>query len=283
MPAPDTASYSGLERVAFRRFGSGRDLLLIMGQDGAMTWWEPSWLSALAHHYTVVTFDLPGVGYSEPEAAGAMTIDSWADDTAGLIESLGLVAPTVLGWGLGGDVALALAERHPGAAASLVLVDTSAGGLSVEPPTASIEDALASPWATAASLASFMFEVSTTGAGTTATVTSTTSALATARTTWLAGVTGAVPDDLTQSSIEGEKEVGASVWSSNALAAAASAVKIPALVVYGASDLVCPPADDVALAALISGSQTLALPRTGYAAMFEDQSAFVAALEQFTG
>ena len=48
--------------------------------------------------------------------------------TAGLVLTLGLSDPTVLGWGLGGEIALSLAKRHPGIVSSLVLVDTSVGG-----------------------------------------------------------------------------------------------------------------------------------------------------------
>ncbi|MGP8066109.1 MAG: alpha/beta fold hydrolase, partial [Acidimicrobiales bacterium] len=88
-------------RVAYRQFGSGPDLLLITGEHGSLTSWDPQVLVALGTYYRVTVFDLPGVGYSEP-SRGAETVPRLADLTAGLIWSLGLSQPTVVGWGLGG-------------------------------------------------------------------------------------------------------------------------------------------------------------------------------------
>lgn len=101
MPEPGDPGYASMQRIAFRRFGAGPDLLLVMGQDGSMAWWEPNLLSILAQHYRVTVFDLPGVGYSAP-ALAPVSLDWLADETAGLIEALGLIEPNVLGWGLGG-------------------------------------------------------------------------------------------------------------------------------------------------------------------------------------
>ena len=55
--------------VAYRQFGSGPNLLVVMGQHGTMTWWDPQLLSQLASQFTVTIFDLPGVGYSQSLAA----------------------------------------------------------------------------------------------------------------------------------------------------------------------------------------------------------------------
>ena len=156
LPAPNTPAYLLIQQVAYRQFGSGPDLLLIMGQDGSMSWWEPSLLSVLAQHYRVTVFDLPGVGYSSPSLQ-PMTIDWLADETAGLIEDLGLVHAAVLGWGLGGEVALALAERHPASEASLVLVDSSIGGPGAARPSADVRAALDDPAATPTSVAPTLF------------------------------------------------------------------------------------------------------------------------------
>ena len=77
---------------------------------------------------TATVFDLPDVGYSGSTTA-PLSLAGLADMTAGLALTIGLSDPVVLGWGLGGQIALSLVERHPGFAASLILVDTSAGGL----------------------------------------------------------------------------------------------------------------------------------------------------------
>lgn len=277
LPVAGQPGFLSIERIAFRRFGSGKDLLLIMGQDGTMAWWEPSFLALLAHHYTVTIFDLPGIGYSAPATSPATS--SWlADETAGLIQALSLVHPTVLGWGLGGDVALSLVERHPASVGSLVLVDTSAGGPGTRQPAPAVSALLDSQWATATSLAPTIFGPSVTGASTVPSSSTPPSAAS----TWLSGVRS-TPDALTQTALTEERAVQASVWSSSSLAESAESVTVPTLVAYGTDDVVFPAPDGPDLAGLIPGAHGLPVAGAGYASMFEEPSVYVAALEQFTG
>ncbi len=306
MPQPGAAGYASMQRIAFRRFGAGPDLLLIMGQDGSMAWWEPSFLSVLAQHYRVTLFDLPGVGYSAP-ALAPVTLGWLSDETAGLIEALGLVEPNVLGWGLGGEVALDLAERHPGDIRSLVLVDTTAGGPGARRPSSAVSSLLDSPAATPASLASTLFadgspspspgartarasSKTTVGSpGSTPTAATAirsspgSSAAASAAAAWLGAVDATVPDNVTSGALAEQRAVQAEAWSSHALARDAGSVTVPTLVVFGSGDTVFPAPDGLMLRHLIAGSQRVELPDAGYAAIFEDSSQFVAALEQFTG
>src|ERR671921_1615367 len=53
-----------------------------------------------------------------------MTYEAMADDVAALIEHLGAGGAEVMGYSLGGGVALQVAIRHPGAVRKLVLVST---------------------------------------------------------------------------------------------------------------------------------------------------------------
>jgi pimeloyl-ACP methyl ester carboxylesterase len=200
---------------------------------------------------------------------------SWlADETAGLIQALSLVNPIVVGWGLGGDVALALAERHPASLRSLVLVDTSAGGAGTHPAAASTSALFDSPWASAASLASTIFQSSLTGVS---------GSSSPASTAWLAAVRSEVPDDITQQGLGEERAVQLEVWASGSLSETTDAVTVPVLVVFGTDDSVFPAPDGALLAGSIAGAQTLALSGAGYASMFEESPQFVASLEQFTG
>ncbi len=128
--------------IAYRSFGSGPDLLLISGQDGTLSWWGQALLSDLSGHYRVTVFDLPGVGYSGAPRP-RLSLAWLADMTAGFALTIGLSDPIVLGWGLGGQIALSLAERHPGFASSLILVDTSAGGPGAVAPSKSVMRLLA--------------------------------------------------------------------------------------------------------------------------------------------
>ncbi|MGC9961364.1 MAG: alpha/beta hydrolase [Acidimicrobiales bacterium] len=272
-PLPGTPPYLLIQQVAYRQFGSGPDLLLVMGQDGSMSWWEPSLLAVLAQHYRVTVFDLPGVGYSSP-ALVPMTLDWLADETAGLVQALGLVNTVVLGWGLGGAVALALAERHPASETSLVLVDSSIGGPDAVQPAAAVQAALDAPTATASSLATTLFG---------AAPSSSTAGATSAESLWLSALDANVPDNLTQRALDEEREVQLSLWSSTALSTGVGSVVVPTLVAYGDDDAVFPAPDGLLLRRAIAGSERDVLPGAGYAAMYEDSSRFVADLEQFTG
>lgn len=266
LPTPGTSGYLRIDRIAFRRFGSGPDLLLVAGEDCSMASWPPLFLALLAQHDRVTIFDLPGTGYSGP-VGGALSLDRWADETAGLIEALRLTHPTVLGWGLGGEVALALAERHAGSLASLVLVDTSAGGRASTPPSGAAEHIVSSPTVTTTELARLFFS----------------SRFAAAEQAWLQGTEATVPDDLTQSAIEAEGRLQSLLWTSGALASADGSIRVPALVVSGSNDVLFPAPDGSLLGSSIIGAKSIVYEGADYASMMELTTKFVRALESFTG
>lgn len=278
VPVPDGASLPpppasttvgpppGAVQVAFRTFGSGPDLLLVEGEHATLTSWDPRLLVDLAQHYTVTVFDYPGTGYSGPDPA-ATTVEAVADVVAGLSSSLGLVSPVVLGWGLGGQVALALAERHPGLASRLVLVDSAPGGPGATRPSPAVASAMASSTETDLELASLMFPPA-----------------ATASIDGFLGRVAAVPgDDLVAAAVHDEAVVQASAWADAALGGGLRSLAIPVFVVVGSLDEVFPPANDLALLEQVRGARDLLLPGAGYASLFQDEPQFVAALEAFTG
>jgi pimeloyl-ACP methyl ester carboxylesterase len=68
----------------------------------------------------VTIFDNRGVGYSSDDLSRPITVPLMARDTAGLIEGLGLVDPTLVGWSMGGEIGLTLAEQKPSLLGALV-------------------------------------------------------------------------------------------------------------------------------------------------------------------
>jgi pimeloyl-ACP methyl ester carboxylesterase len=77
--------------------------------------------------YRLIAPDLKGFGGSDaPEDPAAYSVESYADDAAGLLSLLDLERAVVAGQGvLGGQVALALFERHREQVAALVLAGVS--------------------------------------------------------------------------------------------------------------------------------------------------------------
>lgn len=95
--------------------GAGPELVLLHGWGLGSGIWG-GFAETLAKHYRVTQIDLPGLGRSAP--AGDMSLDAVAD-------ALLSIAPQHahwVGWSLGGQLALAVAEKAPGRVKSLSLI-----------------------------------------------------------------------------------------------------------------------------------------------------------------
>ena len=64
------------------------------------------------------------------------TPTGYAESTVDLIEALQLDQPDILGWSLGGFIALTIAAEYPDMVSHVVLADTSSGGLGEPMPCA---------------------------------------------------------------------------------------------------------------------------------------------------
>lgn len=105
--------------------GSLQPLLMIHGNSACKEAFGPQF-AALRDRYRLIAFDLPGHGVSDnadPETA--YNVPAYADIAEDLIAALGIKRPLVLGWSLGGYVALELTARAPDAYAGLCLTGTA--------------------------------------------------------------------------------------------------------------------------------------------------------------
>jgi pimeloyl-ACP methyl ester carboxylesterase len=102
--------------------GTGKPLVLLHGGLGAIEMFGPN-LPALAKGRQVIGVDLQGHGRT---ADIDRPIDTafMADDIAALIKHLGLERADIMGYSLGGGVALQTAVRHPEVVNKLILVST---------------------------------------------------------------------------------------------------------------------------------------------------------------
>jgi pimeloyl-ACP methyl ester carboxylesterase len=113
------ADVNGLS-LYYEEQGSGEPLVLLHGGIGASEVWTAS-APALAAGRRVITVDLQGHGRT-PDIDRPLRPEQLADDIAALIGDLGLERADVLGYSLGGEVALRLAIQHPGRLRRLVVV-----------------------------------------------------------------------------------------------------------------------------------------------------------------
>jgi 3-oxoadipate enol-lactonase len=114
-------------KLAYRRTGSGSPLLVLNGFAATKDDWDPSFLEELARKRELVLIDNRGMGES-PDDGEAFTIEDLAEDTEETIEALELGRVAVLGWSMGGFIALTLALTRPDVIERLVLLSTTAGG-----------------------------------------------------------------------------------------------------------------------------------------------------------
>jgi pimeloyl-ACP methyl ester carboxylesterase len=115
------ARVNGIE-LGYQVFGQGKPLILLHGGFGSLEMFEPI-IPELAKHRQVVGVDLQSHGRS-PVAERKMTFEAMADDIAELIKKLGFERAAVMGFSLGGGVALRTGIQHPDVVERLVLVST---------------------------------------------------------------------------------------------------------------------------------------------------------------
>jgi pimeloyl-ACP methyl ester carboxylesterase len=134
----------GIE-LGYRQFGHGPALVMVTGDTAPMSLWLPYLLHPLARHFQVTIFDNRGVGYSSDDLSRPLTVPLMARDTGALIEALGLMKPALVGWSMGGEIGLTLAEQKPSLLGALVTTGGDAGSSHTVPPPPGLIRKLAEP------------------------------------------------------------------------------------------------------------------------------------------
>ncbi len=116
---------NGIE-IYYETHGEGDPLVLIMGLRRNAEWWYPQ-IPALSKHFEVLIFDNRGAGRTDKPKTD-YSIRLFADDTAGLMEALGISEANILGVSMGGYIAQELALNYPDRVKRLVLGCTGPGG-----------------------------------------------------------------------------------------------------------------------------------------------------------
>jgi len=118
-------------RLAYRRRGNGRPLLVLNGLAATSADWDPSFIEGLASANELILLDNRGIGASTDNGA-PFDIGQLADDTARVIDALDFQRVSVLGWSMGGFIAQALVLQHPTRINKLILLSTDPGGVDAE-------------------------------------------------------------------------------------------------------------------------------------------------------
>lgn len=116
MHTVQTSSYAR----TVRKESGGPGLLLAHGGGGSVESNFGPILDALAAGHSVVGVDYPGTG-ATPRATGPLELDELADQLVAAADAEGLERFAVLGYSLGGNVAVRIAARYPRRVTALVL------------------------------------------------------------------------------------------------------------------------------------------------------------------
>lgn len=108
--------------LAYQVFGTGSPLILLHGGFGSVEMFGPN-VELLANGRRVIGVDLQSHGRS-PAANRPMRFETMADDIAALTKDLEIERAAIMGFSLGGAVALRTAIQHPELVERLVLVST---------------------------------------------------------------------------------------------------------------------------------------------------------------
>lgn len=101
--------------------GAGPAVLLIHGNSSSGRSFQHQLASELGARYRLVALDLPGFGRSQPVVnPAALGLQGWASIVRGLVEALSLDPVVLVGWSLGGHVALEAVGDLPAARGVLI-------------------------------------------------------------------------------------------------------------------------------------------------------------------
>lgn len=242
--------------------GHGPAVLLVHAfpMRGAM--WQPQ-LAALADHYRVIVPDLRGFGQSDAPA-GPYTMETLADDLAGLLDRLGIARAVLVGLSMGGYIAFAFARRHSARLHGLVFADTRAGTDTPEGKAARETNAQLVESSGMLPLADKMLP------------------------SWFAAATAPELRDAVRSLFLDNRAQGvAAALRGMALRADASEllpqIKVPTLFIVGTEDALTPPSEARAMHNALPGSRLVEISAAGHLSNMEQPAAFNAALLEFLG
>jgi pimeloyl-ACP methyl ester carboxylesterase len=244
------------------RQGRGRALVLLNGFAATRNDWDPAFLAALADGHDLIRVDHRGIGGSWHDD-GPFSISDLASDAAGVIEALALQRPAVLGWSMGGFVALSMAAARPELVGQLILLSTSAGGSQMTLGPAAVQarlrDFTGTPREQASRLIALLFPPERAAAMDAEFGAAVAAARAELRTDVLELQWRAIQD-----------------WARHGVAGC-PAVACPALIATGSDDIVIPPENSLALAEALPASWLARFSHSGHG-FVADHPATLAAL-----
>ncbi len=108
----------------YEQAGEGAPLVFVHGAFGDTRLWEPQWAHFSAG-YRVLRYDLRGHGRTGASDLARYSMETYADDLAGLLDAVGIDTAVICGLSWGGGIAQVFAVRYPDRLKGLVLAGST--------------------------------------------------------------------------------------------------------------------------------------------------------------
>lgn len=126
--------------------GATQRLLLVMGYAGSLRTWPLAFVEKLAQSFVVLSYDNVGTGLTAALAKPSdYTIAVMAQSIEEITNHLQWQRFHLLGYSMGGCIAMQYAHDHPAQIESLVLLSTTAGGKDRTRPAPEVRETLVNP------------------------------------------------------------------------------------------------------------------------------------------
>src|SRR6266700_3462409 len=240
-------------QIAYRRIGNGRPLMVLNGFAATSADWDPSFLDRLASSNEVVLLDNRGIGRSNDNGR-PFDIAQLADDATRVLEALGIERTSLLGWSMGGFIALTLALQHPGRIDKLILLSTEPGGADADLAPAEVWSQLidmsGTPHEQARRLLSLLFPRD----------------FAESIYREFGDIVAAARAQLSPSLVDGQAAV-MDAWHRDGVENQLREIRVPTLIATGIDDIVIPPSNALKLVSAIPGAWLAQFNGGGHAFM----------------
>ncbi|MBS1678068.1 MAG: alpha/beta hydrolase [Actinobacteria bacterium] len=257
----------GIE-IGYRQFGRGPDLIMVQGDTAPMSLWMPYLLHPLAKKFRVTIFDNRGVGYTTDDLSKRLTVQLMARDTGELIEALGLQDPTLVGWSMGGEIGLTLAEQKPSLLGALVTTGGDGGSSHTVPPPPDLIRRLANPNAGVNVFLELLFPATPAGGA------------ASAR--FVHGVESIPQEKVAPRTLKRQEAAEEAFLEYGGTWRGLPGITTPTLITNGALDPGVPPVNARRLHARIPGSSLAIYAGAAHGMLFQDAERFAAQIARFS-
>ncbi len=123
-------------RTNYLEAGQGDSTVLLIHGSGPGVTSYANWrvvIPGLAENFHVVAPDMVGFGYTERPEGVNYSLDTWAKQTVGVMDALGIQKAHLVGNSFGGAIALRIATQHPDRVGKLVLMGSMGVSFPITP------------------------------------------------------------------------------------------------------------------------------------------------------